>query len=99
MGLEKLTWYSSLIAVAWGNHCVMMEGVRQLLLLSIVSPRLALCKFLISASTPYQSMCSCVASPQHVVAWFVEASHCRVRVVELTAWVSHLFLVQVNLPN
>ena len=52
-------------------------------------------KVLISVSTPYQFMCSCVALPQHV-AWFVEASHCRVKVVELTAWVSHLFLVEVN---
>ena len=38
----------------------------------------------------YQFMCSCVTSPQGVVAWFVEAFHCRLRAVELTAWVSYL---------
>ena len=37
-----------------------------------------------------QFMCSCVASPQGVVAWFAEAFHCRLRAVELTAWVSYL---------
>ena len=45
IGLEKLTWYSSLIAFSWGKDCVMVEGVRQLLVLRLVdillvSPRL-----------------------------------------------------------
>ena len=39
---------------------------------------------------------SCVASPQGVVAWFVEAFHCRLRAVELTAWVS--YLLRLNVP-
>ena len=35
IGPEKLTWYNSLIRVAWGKKCIMMEGVKQLLLSSI----------------------------------------------------------------
>ena len=38
----------------------------------------------------YQFMCSCVASPPRVVAWFVEVWHRSLRAVELTAWVSYL---------
>ena len=94
------------IAVAWGKDCVMMEGVQlRIVDIMVIFSRLhgSLCKFLVaplpikmlvccfSAATPYQYMCSCVASPQYVVAWFVEASHCVLRVLELTAWVSYLF--------
>ena len=95
-------WYSSLTAVASGKNCVMMQGVKQLLVLSIVdilvvSPRLhgqpnnVVQVFIISAieccpsaASLYQFTCSSQASPQHVVAWFVEASHCRLRVVAST---------------
>ena len=60
----------------------------------------ALCKCFVpplypSAASPYQFM-GCVASPQHVVAWFLEVSYFRLRVVEL-GFIS--FLVEVDLLN
>ena len=101
MGLEKLTWYNSLVAVASGKDCVMMEGVRQLLLLStvdilVVSPRLALCNFLISASTPNQFMCSLASTCCSVVCggFSLQSEGCRIDSLGFT-----FFWVEVNLPN
>ena len=81
-------WYSSLIAVAWGEdwgddesyigncYCWVLLILWLFLLGFMDNSTFALCKCFVpplypSAASPYQFM-GCVASPQHVVAWFLE---------------------------